>query len=153
LQLIPHVDKIVLLSEALYHYMVYDNTVISSLDSQEYEKIKDAFLTVSQNMDSLKKDQMILAAFIHLVISLLYRLSYNKDIDIKKEIRKTKYFFNSNFQGYYRTTYMRLAFLRKRGIRGLAIWITILLFRMNLIQIFLLLYRFMIDKLKINIKW
>jgi glycosyltransferase involved in cell wall biosynthesis len=153
LQLIPHVDKVISLPEVLYHYMVYDNTVISSLTPGEYEKIKDAFLTAGRNMVSLKKDQMILAAFIHLVISLLYRLSYNKNADIKSEIRKTKDFFNENYPGYYKTTYMKLAFLRKRGVRGLAIWMTILLFRMNLIKIYLWQYRFMIDRLKINIKW
>jgi len=153
LQLIPRVNKIVLLPEVLYHYMVYGNTVINSLTSQEYEKIKNTFLTVSQNMDSQKKDLMILVAYIHLVLSLLYRLSYNENTNIKREIRKTKDFFNSNFPSYYKIKYMRLAFLSKRGIRGLAIWITILLFRMNLIWIYLYLYRFLIDKLKINIKW
>jgi glycosyltransferase involved in cell wall biosynthesis len=151
--LAPSLKRIAMLPEVLYYYYIYTNTAITSLTKTEYKRIREKFLEEYRRTPVEYLDQFILSAFIHLVLSLLYRLSYNIGAEIGGEIRDTRLFFKNEFPKWYKTKYMRFSFLRKKGVRGLATWFISKLFRIGLLRVYLGLYRFAIDFCKIEIKW
>ncbi|MCI8481673.1 MAG: hypothetical protein HFJ27_00890 [Clostridia bacterium] len=110
-------------------------------------------LYIKENQYDTMKNILHLMVFIHLGISIMYRASYNKDINFKQERKQAKQYLKQHFEGYEHNPFLTFSYCRKRGIKRMGLWGVAQLYRFHLEGLFFLLYRFMIDVLKIDIKW
>ena len=92
-------------------------------------------------------------AFIHLGISVMYRASYDKSIDMKKMMKETIQYLDTNFGTWRKSPFLKFGYSVKKGFKHIGLWGISIMYKMNLNLLFIKIYRFMIDKLKIDIKF
>ena len=94
-----------------------------------------------------------LMAFIHLGTSVMYRASYDKSINTRKMIKETIKYLDDNFSTWRKSPYLKLGYSLKKGFTHTGLWGISKLYKWNMPMVYIRLYRFMVDKLKIDIKW
>ena len=110
-------------------------------------------LYIEQNKYESMKYLLDLLAFIHLGTSVMYRASYDKLIDIKKMLKETIKYLDDNFSTWRKSPYLKFGYCAKKGIKNIGLWGISKLYKWNMPMVYIRLYRFAIDKLKIDIKW
>lgn len=153
-----NVNKITFLPEPLYYYIVNSTSAMASTNARDIEKTEKAMIKVKEiySKNKCKKELMEILdcmAFLHFGISLMFRLSYTENKNFKKLFKNNKEFLNNNFNGYKKSKYLKIVYVLKRKSSNLKITIMKKIYSIGMFGIFLKVYRFMIDKLKIDIKW
>ena len=153
-----NVNKISFLPEPLYYYMVNETSAMASTNAADIEKAENAMIQVKKvyNKNNCKKELIEVLdcmAFLHFGISLMFRLSYTEKKDFKELFKNNKEFLNYNFSGYKKSRYLKIFYVLKHKSSNLKIAVMKKIYSFGMFGVFLKLYRFMIDKLKIDIKW
>lgn len=152
------VEKIAFVPEVLYHYYLRYDSQIHSVNKQDVENFKKYLLDLKQlYINAGKYEEMRnildLMAFIHLGTSVMYRASYDKTIDIKKMVKETIKYLDDNFGTWRKSPYLTLRYSIKKGFKHVGLWGISKLYKWNMAMVYIKLYKFMIDILKIDIKW
>ena len=84
---------------------------------------------------------MALLAFIHIVISMALRAADNPQINLLAHLKWTARYLKDHYGWLRRNRWMRLQQLRKRGVKGIALWGCRLLYRLGCFRLFLWCYR------------
>ena len=82
----------------------------------------------------------------------MYRVSYNSK-NMKKDSKNILKFLNSNFPGWRECPYLKFTYSIRRGFKYFAMYMVNLVYKLNMPLLFIKPYRFMIDRLKIDIKF
>ena len=77
----------------------------------------------------------------------------HKNANIKKELKEIKKYLDENFVTWRENSFLKLRNCYNKGIRHLALCTVSVLYKFNLEIIYIKLYRFLIDKFKIDIKF
>lgn len=154
LEIIPKVKKIKYIKEILWHYMVRKNSLIMSITEEKAELFEKNLLEVKEkyinkNYNNAKFDFLTTQVFIHNCISIPSRLYANKEIDMYKRLKHIKKYMNDNFTNWKK---IKLK-IEGRYFKKIAIYILRMMYKLNIFIVFLFIYNFMINKLKIDIKW
>ena len=152
------VEKIAFVPDVLYHYYLRYDSQIHSVNKQDVENFKKYLLDLKQlYIDTGKYDEMRnildLMAFIHLGTSVMYRASYDKTINVRKMVRETIKYLDNNFGTWRKSPYLTLKYSTKKGFKHIGLWGISKLYKWNMAMVYIKLYKFMIDVLKIDIKW
>lgn len=152
------INKIAFVPDILYHYFLRYDSQIHSVNMQDVENFKKYLLElkdlyIKENKYDEMKYILDLMAFIHLGTSVMYRASYDKKINIKELLKNTIKYLDDNFGTWRKSPYLKLCYSLKKGITHLGLWGISKLYKWNMPMVYIKLYRFMIDKLKIDIKW
>ena len=152
------IEKVTFISDVLYHYYLRYDSQIHNINENDVNNLKKYLLEVKEfykknNKYEEMKYILDLMAFIHLGISVMYRASYDKSINIKQLLKETKEYLDENFSTWRKNPFLKFKYSIKKGIKHLGLWGISILYKMNLEILFLKVYRFMIDKLKIDIKF
>ena len=152
------VEKIAFVPDVLYHYYLRYDSQIHSVNKQDVENFKKYLLDLKQlYIDTGKYDEMKnildLMAFIHLGTSVMYRVSYDKTINIRKMVKETIKYLDNNFGTWRKSPYLTLKYSTKKGFKHIGLWGISKLYKWNMAMVYIKLYKFMIDVLKIDIKW
>ena len=152
------IDKIVFIPDVLYHYYLRYDSQIHSINEQDVNNLKKYLLEVKEFYKKCGKyDEMKhildLMAFIHLGVSVMYRASYDKNIDIKNMVKETIKYLDENFNTWRKNPFLKFSYSIKKGFKHLGLWGISLLYKWNMPMVYIRLYRFTIDKLKLDIKW
>lgn len=152
------VEKIAFVPDVLYHYYLRYDSQIHSVNKQDVENFKKYLLDLKQlYIDTGKYDEMRnildLMAFIHLGTSVMYRASYDKTIKIRKMVKETIKYLDNNFGTWRKSPYLTLKYSTKKGFKHIGLWGISKLYKWNMAMVYIKLYKFMIDVLKIDIKW
>ena len=83
----------------------------------------------------------------------MYRASYDKDINIKEMLKETIKYLDKNFSTWKKSPFLKFGYSVKRGIKHIGLWGISKLYKWNIPMVYIKLYRFMVDKLKIDIKF
>ena len=83
----------------------------------------------------------------------MYRASYDKTIDIRKMVKETIKYLDNNFETWRKSPYLTLKYSVKKGFKHIGLWGISKLYKLNMAMVYIKLYKFMIDVLKIDIKW
>ena len=94
-----------------------------------------------------------LLAFLHLGVSVMYRASYDKSINMKKMMKETIAYLNENFPTWRKNPFLTFSYSCKKGFKHFALWGVSKMYILGMPMVFIKIYRFMIDKLKIDIKF
>lgn len=149
--------KVVFINESLVYYMVRQGSIITTIKKEQVDSTYLAMTEVKkvyENSDNRVTMLPILdaMAFLHLGVSLMFRLSYDKNCNLKESIKTNNKFLDECFPTWKHSKYIKLSYVVKEHT-NFKLWIVKIFYKLHLFRVFLTLYRFMIDKLKIDIKW
>lgn len=151
-------NKIAFVPEPLYHYYLRYDSQIHTVNKQDVENLKKYLLEVKKlYVETNKYDEMkyILDtfAFLHLGTSVMYRVSYDKEVNMRDMLKETIKYLDDNFSNWRKSPFLRLGYSIKKGFKHIALWGVALLYKLKLPMIYIHTYRLMVDKLKIDIKF
>ena len=111
-----------------------------------------------RNLYVTKKNQNYLDyvdanAFLHLGISFMYRLSANKNVNFSKLLKENTKFLNQNFPNWRHNQYISLKYTRKNNGSNNKLYLVKKIYDLHLFRPFLAVYKTMINKLGVDIKW
>lgn len=152
------IDKIVFVPEVLYHYYLRNNSQIHTINKEDVNNLKKYLLEVkSFYKQSGKYEEMKyildLMAFIHLGISVMYRASYDKNINMKEMMKETIKYLDDNFSTWRKSPFLKLGYSLRKGFKHFGLWGISIMYKMKMNLLFIKIYRFIVDKLKIDIKF
>ena len=151
-------EKIAFVPEPLYHYYLRYDSQIHNVNEQDVNNFKKYLLDLKQlYIDENKYEEMKyildLMAFIHLGVSVMYRASYDPSVDIKKMTKETILYLNENFPTWRKNPFLKFSYSIKKGVKHIGLWGISLFYKWNMPVVFINIYRFVVDKLKIDIKF
>lgn len=148
--------KIVFIPDSLIYYMVRKDSTINTIKKDMVEDTYNAMLEV-RNVYKKENPSMLdyidAAAFLHLGVSLMYRLSESNKEEFNTLFKDNKSFLNNNFINWNKTEYTTLKYIIKNKGSNLKLWVLKIVYKLNIFKLFVTLYTFMINNLKIDIKW
>lgn len=152
------IKKIAFTKDVLYHYYLRYDSQIHSVNVQDVENLKKYLLEVkNMYIESGKYDEMkyILDsfAFLHLCTSVMYRVSYDKNVNMKEMLHKTIAYMDKNFENWRKSPFFKFGYSIKRGFKHFSLYIVSKFFKWGIPMIYIRMYRFLVDKLKIDIKF
>ncbi len=152
------IEKIAFIPDVLYHYYLRYDSQIHTVNEQDVNNLKKYLLKVKDlYIKSNKYEEMkyILDtfAFLHLGTSVMYRVSYDKSVDMKKMLKDTIKYLDDNFENWRKSPFLKLGYSLKKGFKHIALWGVSLFYKWGMPMIYIKVYRFLVDKLKIDIKF
>lgn len=153
-------NKITFIPDSLIYYMVRTDSIINTIKKEQVDSTYLAMIEVRKIYEQNKnknKDEMLLVldtmAFLHLGISLMFRLSNDKTCILKETIKNNNEFMDEYFPTWRYSKYIKLSYMMKHGFGNFKLWVVKQFYKFHLFRCFLAVYNFMITKLKIDIKW
>lgn len=147
--------KIGFIKEILYHYMVRQGSAMSTVKAGEIEKIQKSMIEVKNFYENENKELIPIIdaiTFLHFGISLMFRISSDKNINFKEELKKNIKYLDDNFSTWSNSKYLKLTYCLKHKT-NLKVAIMKKVYKLGFFRLFMVLYNFMINNLKIDIKW
>lgn len=151
-----HADSVSFVNESLVYYMIRKDSIINTINM---EKVPSTYESMLEVRDYYKKENPKLleyidtCAFLHLGISLMYRVSEDKNVNFKEALKENKLFLKKNFPKYKKSKYVRLFYVIGNHGVNFKLWIVKALYNMGLFRLFLVVYKFMIKRFGVDIKW
>ena len=150
--------KIAFVEDVLYHYYLRYDSQIHTVNIQDVENLKKYLLEVKKlYIESNRYEEMkyILDtfAFLHLGTSVMYRVSYDKTVNINKTLKETIEYLDKNFGNWRKSPFLKLGYSIKKGFKHIALWGVSLFYKYGIPIVYIKTYRFLVDKLKIDIKF
>ncbi|MBP5383887.1 MAG: glycosyltransferase family 2 protein [Lachnospiraceae bacterium] len=150
-----HARHIAFVKESLIRYSVRSDSIISTIRPALLPGIYRAMLDVRRIYEKdnpAMLDYLDGIAFLHLGISLMYRMAGERT-EFDRILQKNTHYLNRHFPNWKRNPYISLSYtIRHRGANRKLLLIR-LFYQMHLFKGFLAVYRFMIDRFGIDIKW
>ena len=152
------INKVAFVPDVLNHYFLRYDSQIHTVNEEDVNNLKKYLLEVRKfyvNCGKYEEMKYILdlMAFIHLGVSVMYRASYDKDINIRKMIKETKKYLDDNFTTWRKNPFLKLSYSIKKGVKHIGLWGIATFYKLGLQMVFIRVYRFVVDKLKIDIKF
>ena len=150
--------KIAFIPDCLYYYMIRSDSIMTNIKKEQIESTQNAMVDIKNiysKSDNGKKLIPVIdaLAFLHFGISLMFRISYDKNCNFKQELKLNKEYLNKNFSAWRKSKYLNISYSLGHKLSNIKVAIMKKIYVLNLYSLFLRLYRFMIDKMKIDIKW
>ncbi len=151
-----NVRSIVFVGESLVYYTVRGGSVISGINPGYIPGIYDAMKELRAIYASEAPELLVYldaAAFLHLGISLMHRLTKDGKAVPQRILSGNTAFLDEHFPLWRRNPYIRLSYvLTHRGV-NFKLWVVRRLSGLHLMRPFLTVYGMMIGRLGIDIKW
>ena len=150
---------VVFVPKSLINYMVHGDSSINTISVEALQEAYDAFLEVLRIYKDEGATTALLqafdaVAFEHLGVSMMFRMSCNKAVKLGEQIRICTRFLDTNFSSWRHSPYITFAYARKQSGGAFSrLNIAQKVYRLHLMQPFLATYRFVIERLHIDIKW
>lgn len=152
------IKKIAFIPDVLYHYYLRYDSQIHSINEQDVNNLKKYLIEVKElykksNKYGEMKYMLDTFAFLHLGTSVMYRVSYDKTVNMKKILKDTIKYLDENFSNWRKSPFLKFKYSLKRGFKHTALWGVSLFYKWGIPIVYIKVYRFLVDKLKIDIKF
>ena len=152
------VEKIAFVPDVLYHYFLRYDSQIHSVNEQDVNNFKKYLLElkdlyIQEGKYENMQDIISFLVFLHLGMSVMYRASYDKSIKMGSMLKDTVRYMDENFKSWRKNKFLRFGYSFRHGVKRVALWGIWWLYKHNMGMVYINVYRFVIDKLKIDIKW
>lgn len=148
--------EVVIVPESLVRYMVRSDSIINTVREDQVTSVFDAFLEIKEVYKDSRPDlvpALDAIAFLHLGISLVFRLSCSAHAKVSREVSRMTQYLDCNFPSWRKSPYINFSYALSRGGALIKVYIVQLLYKAHLLPAFLAIYRFMIYRLHVDIKW
>lgn len=153
----PSVKKVAFTPHALVNYIIRNDSIMTTIDKSKIDSTYKAMLEVKQVYAESENQQLRYfldaAAFLHLGISLMFRVSYDKSANLKQELQRNKQFLDDNFPTWNTDLIISPINAKKDGGALKKANLARKIYRSAFMGLALSIYRFMIHKLSWDIKW
>lgn len=144
--------------DCLIHYMVRSDSIINTITPEKLKTGYNAFLDVKRYYDEAGASPQLMQAldamaFLHLGVSMLYRTSCDKSADLHASVASCTEFLDENFPTWSHSPYICIAYTKKHGGAFGKLLLAQRAYKAHLMGPMLAAYRFMINRLKIDVKW
>lgn len=151
-------NKIAFVSDVLYHYYLRYDSQIHTVNKQDVENLKKYLLEVKKlyiktNKYEDMKNILDTFAFLHLGTSVMYRVSYDKSVNMNQELKETIKYLDENFGNWRKSPFLKLRYSLKKGFKHIAFWGVSLFYKWGIPIVYIKVYRFLVDILKLDIKF
>lgn len=146
---------ITFIEDSLYYYMVRSDSIMGTIKKEQIESTQNAMVDVRKIYEEKNKkllEVLDAMAFLHFAVSFTFRLSYDKK-NFKETYKIVKNYLNTEFPGWKKCKYLNIWYNLTHNSSNLKIAVMKKVYKLGMYKAFLVLYRFMINKLKIDIKW
>lgn len=152
------VKKLTFIPDVLYHYYLRSSSQIHNMHLSDIENLKKYFLVTKENAQKIGKydeykDVLSTMVFIHLAISWVYMVSYDKDVKMKDLYKDVTKYMDDNFPEWRNNKFFKMSHCFKKGFKFILIWGVHLLYKLKLPMIYVWVNRFLVDKLRVEVKW
>lgn len=154
----PCTKRVAFTGNALVHYLIHENSLMTSINAQQISATYEALVTVKSIDEAHGASRSLLSlvaaeAFLHTGISLMFRMSYDKATDLKTVLCENRAFLDKHFPAWKSSDIISFKHaLRYRGA-NLKVWLARVVYRTRLMRLALGAYRLMIEKTGRDIKW
>lgn len=153
----PQVKKVAFTPYALVNYIIRDDSIMTTIDKTKIDSAYDAMLEVrevyARTASTSLRYFLDAAAFLHLGISLMFRVSYDKTADLARTLKENHDYLCAYFPTWRSDNIIsRSNALRYRGVLEKA-YLARIVYCAGLMKPALRAYRFMIARLNKDIKW
>lgn len=149
-------NKVAFVPKSLVNYMIREDSIIHSVKKEIIDSTYKSMIEIRKIYEKKRPellDYVDANAFLHLGISLMYRLSDDKTVDFNEALKHNTDVLNSYFPRWNKTDYTKISYVVKNhGVNG-KLWIVKKFYDAGMFKEFLKLYKLMINKLGIDIKW
>lgn len=153
----PYVKKVAFTPHALVNYIIRNDSIMTTINKSKIDSTYKAMLEVKQVYKESAKYQLQnfldAAAFLHLGISLMFRISYDKSANLKQELKRNKQYLDDNFPTWNTGKIISPANAKKDGGVLKKANLARKIYRSPFMGLALRIYRFMIHQLNWDIKW
>lgn len=152
------VKKLKFIPDVLYHYYLRSSSQIHNLGKKDIENLKKYFLVIKEHAKEIGKyeeykDCLSTMVFLHLAISWVYMVSYDKNVKMSEIIKDVIKYLNENFPEWKNNKFFKISHCFPKGFKFIGIWGVHLLYKLKLPIIYVWVNRFLVDVLKIEVKW
>lgn len=148
---------VVFVPEAPIHYMVRSDSIINTICVDQIGRTRDAMLEVRDiyHRDCSKEmiEMLNAMAFLHFGISLSFRLSSDKTVNIKEYLRSNRQFLDDNFQTWSSSPYLTLEYAKQGNGSLKRVVAAKRAYDIGIFPLLLKAYSWMISNLHMDIKW
>ena len=143
---------------SLVNYMVREGSIINSVSEQQVDAVYAAFVEVRRHYEAEQAPEDLMmaldaAAFLHLGISLNYRLSYNKDVDLNEAVARCTAYLDEHFPTWRNSPYINGRYARINGPSFKRLLTSSRMYRLGLLPQFLSAYRTITEAAHFDVKW
>ena len=151
-------DKVCFTPDIIVDYYVNPNSIINSVELSDVqngrEALKGTFNTYENtNVQNKFKDAFWALAFEHLLVSMSFRLSQNKSVNLKESISTIAKWLNEDYPGWCKSKFLTLSYCITKNNATKRLWIAYRIYKVKLLGLLLTLYRILTTQLNIDIKW
>lgn len=149
-------NKIVFINDSLYYYIVRKDSIINTVKKELIPSVYDAMKEIRKiyKKENPKMLEYIDAnAFLHLGISFMYRLSEDKDLDFDEALKANTEFLNKYFPKWDNNKYITKEYIKENNGSNKKLYIVKKFYDKNMFKFFLSCYKFMINKIGVDVKW
>lgn len=153
----PAVKQVAFTPHALVNYIIRADSIMTTIEKSKIDSTYKAMLEVKQvyaeNATQQLQDFLDSAAFLHLGVSLMFRISYDKSANLKQELERNKRYLDNNFPTWNTDKIISAANAKKASSVLKKVNLARNIYRSPFMRLALSAYRFMIHKLNWDIKW
>lgn len=152
----PSVNRVVFTPHALVNYIIRGDSIMTTIDKTKidsaYEGMREVKKVYETEASVKLQEFLAAAAFLHLGLSLMFRLSYDQSADLKHELSVNRAYLNEYFPAWDSDTILSAENARRYKGAVRKTYYGREIYRMKLMPLALQAYRALI-RAGIDIKW
>ncbi len=150
--------KLTFIPDVLYHYYLRSSSQIHNMNEKDIENLKRYLIVTRDNAKKIGKyndykETLSAMAFLHLAISWAFMLSYDKEVNINKALKEIIKYLDTEFPDWRKCRHYKLGHCIKGGLKSFLIWGVHLCYRLHIPIVYIWVNRFVLDVLKLEVKW
>ena len=145
------------IDDPLYYYMVRSDSIMAQIKKEQIESTENAMIEIKKmykkDEDGRKKMEVIDSmAFLHFGISLMFRMSSDKE-NFKDVLKNNRKYLDKEFPLWRRTKYLKLGYCITHKSKNFKVAIMKKIYLLHMYRAFLGFYKFILKTFKVDIKW
>lgn len=153
----PMVKRVAFTPHALVNYIIRGDSIMTTIDKSKIDSTYKAMLEVKQVYQEIAtqhlREFLDAAAFLHLGVSLMFRISYDKSANLKKELQRNRNYLEVNFPNWKSDIVISKVNAKKYKNAIAKTYQARKIYSSGLMVPALTIYRFLITRLGLDIKW
>lgn len=150
--------RIAFTGTAPYNYMLHEGSMINTVTVPQIDSVKTALTEIKEQFDAKPASQELQQAiaatvFLHLGISMTYRLACTPGVDVGHELTRTTEFLDSTFPLWRHNPYIKLSYAMAHTRAYKMLWVGYVAYRGGLIRPCLALYNWYLKTFSRELKW
>lgn len=150
--------KLAFTGTAPYFYMVREGSMINTVTPAQVESVKKAMLEVKARFTEdgaprALQQELDASAFLHLGVSMSFRLSAVEGLDLAAAIADTTNYLDVNFPTWRKNPYITCGYAAAHKGAYTKLLLSHIVYKAHLMRVFLAMYRFYLAHAGKDIKW